>query len=88
MIKGSPSASLPHAADISESGLNFHTSIGESRFMWEVVVGWAEVERVFALFPSPVSFFPVPKRAMTEHQQTEFRSQSKVPRRKKDRPPS
>jgi len=31
MIKGSPSASLPHIAGMSEDGLYFRTSAGESR---------------------------------------------------------
>lgn len=73
MIKGSPGASLPHTVDISESGLYSRSSAAEARFTWELIVGWAEVERVFALFPSPLSFFPIPKRAMTDHEQNEFR---------------
>jgi YcxB-like protein len=84
MVKGSPSATLPHTVNISESGLHSRTSAAETRITWEVIVGWAEVERVFALFPSPLSFFPIPKRAMTDEQQSEFRTllQSKVPRKK------
>jgi hypothetical protein len=44
----------------------------------------AGVERVFALFPSPLSFFPIPKRAMTDEQESEFRTllQSEIPRKK------
>jgi len=84
MIKGSPSASLPHTVEISEAGLHFRTSISDSRFTWELIVRWAEAERVFALFPSPISYFPIPKRAMTDQQQSEFRAllESKVPRKK------
>ena len=73
MINGSPGASLPYTADISEKGLYLRTSATESRLAWDVLVGWAEAERVFALFPSPLSFFPIPKRAMTSEQQNEFR---------------
>jgi hypothetical protein len=74
MIKGSPSASLPHTAQMSEDGLYFRTSAGESRLTWSLIIGWVEVERVFALFPSPLTFFPIPKRAMTDQQQDELRS--------------
>jgi len=83
MIKGSPSASLPHTAQVSEEGLYFRTSAGESRLRWNLIIGWVEVERVFALFPSPLTFFPVPKRAMTDQQQEELRSllKSNVPRK-------
>lgn len=80
MIKGSPSASLLQTAQLSEDGLYFRTSAGESRLAW--IIGWVEVERVFALFPSPLTFFPIPKRDMTGQQQEELRSllQKKIPR--------
>jgi len=82
MIKGSPNAALPHTVDISESGLYSRSAAAETRFTWQLIIGWAEVERVFALFPSPISFFPLPKRAMTEDEQNELRTlfQSKIPR--------
>ncbi len=74
MIKGSPSASLPHTMDISEDGLHSRTSAGESRLGWNLFIGWVEVDRVFALFPSPLTFFPIPKRAMSSEQQEVLRS--------------
>ncbi len=74
MIKGSPSASLPHTMDISEDGLHSRTSAGESRLAWDLFIGWVEVDRVFALFPSPLTFFPIPKRAMSSEQQEKLRS--------------
>ena len=81
MIRGAPSASLPHTMDISEDGIYSRTSAGESRLKWDLIIGWVEVDRVFALFPSPLTFFPVPKRAMTEQQQEELRTllQNKIP---------
>jgi hypothetical protein len=47
-------------------------------------MGWEEVEGVFSLFPSPISYYPVPKRAMTDDQRNEFRTllQAKVSPRK------
>lgn len=83
MIKGSPSAALPHTVDVSDSGLYVRTSASEARLSWDLIIGWAEVERVFALFPSPIMFLPVPKRAMTGEQQDEFRAllRNKVRRR-------
>ena len=73
MMKG-PSAALPHSMEISDEGIHSHTAGAEVRLTWEVLVGWAEVERVFALFPSHASFFPIPKRAMTDAQQKELRA--------------
>jgi hypothetical protein len=74
MIKGSPGASMPRTLDISEGGVYTHTAAAESRLTWELIVGWSEVESVFTLFPSPISFIPVPKRAMTPDQQNELRT--------------
>jgi len=65
MITGSPSASLPYTVNVSEDGLHFRTSASDSRLMWSLITGWAEADRVFALFPSPISFLPIPKRAMS-----------------------
>jgi hypothetical protein len=80
-IKGSPSASLPHTAQISDDGLYFRTSASESRLTWNLIIGWVEVERVFALFPSPLTCFPIPNRAMTDQQQEELRAilKNKIP---------
>jgi YcxB-like protein len=74
MIKGSPGAALPHTAEFSADGLHFRTTAGESRLNWNLFTGWSEADRVFALFPSPVTFVPIPKRAMTAAQQEELRS--------------
>lgn len=74
MIVGSPSASLPHTVEISEGGLHVITSASDSRLSWNLITGWAEVDRVFALLPSPISFLPIPKRAMTHDQQGELRT--------------
>jgi hypothetical protein len=84
MISGSPSASLPYTVDLSEDGLYFLSSASESRLTWDLITGWAEADRVFAVFPSPLSFLPIPKRAMTDSQQNELRTllQNKVSGRK------
>jgi hypothetical protein len=80
-MKGSRNASLPHTLNISDGGLYSRSSVAETKFTWDLIVGWVEVERVFSLFPSPVSYYPVPKRATTESQQNEFRTflQTKIP---------
>ncbi len=84
MMNGSPGASPPRTMDMSEDGLHIRTAAGESRLKWDLITGWAEADRVFALFPSPLSFLPVPKRAMTDQQQIELRTllQNKVSERK------
>lgn len=90
MMNGSPSASLSRTVDMSEEGLYFRTAASESRLTWDLITGWAEADRVFALFPSPLSFLPVPKRAMTDQQQNELRTllQSKVSARRNLRQPA
>lgn len=58
MIRGSPSASLPHTLEASENGLHFQTSASEGRLTWVLIIGWVEVDRVFAIMPSPLTFLP------------------------------
>ena len=81
MMRGSPGASLPQTLDISDDGLYFRTSSGESRLAWDLFIGWAEADRVFVLLPSPVTFIPIPKRAMVNDQQLDLRTllRQKIP---------
>jgi YcxB-like protein len=74
MTKGSRVTTLPETAEITDAGIYSRTSAAESRLAWESIIGWVEVDRVFALFLTPISFFPIPKRAMSEAQQAEFRA--------------
>jgi YcxB-like protein len=73
MIKGSPATTLPRTVEITDAGIHSQSSAAESRLAWESIVDWVEVERVFTLFLTPISFFPIPKRAMSEGQQGELR---------------
>ena len=74
LVKGSPEAQMLQKVDISENGLITHSELSESKIAWRSIIDWVEVEKVFALFLSPLSFFPVPKRAMTDEQKAEFRN--------------
>ena len=60
MIRGSSNASLPHKVNISESGLYSLTLVAETRFTWDLIVGWVEAERVFACSPRPSRIFLSP----------------------------
>jgi hypothetical protein len=73
-MKGSPSARTPRTIDITDAGLHDQNNLADSRVDWKVFVGWAENDKVFALFPSSMTFIPIPKRAMTSAQQEEFRA--------------
>jgi hypothetical protein len=66
--------SLARTVEITEEGIHSRSTSTDSRLTWEAIIDWAEVERVFTLFVTSVSFFPIPKRAMTEEQQNEFRA--------------
>jgi len=74
LINGNPGAREPRTVEISDAGINSRTSINETKLAWPSIVGWSEGPKVFTLFLSPISFFPVPKRAMTDVQQQEFRA--------------
>jgi hypothetical protein len=72
-FQGMPSAQDGMALEISESGLRFRSSHGNSQLGWSTFTGWAEEEFVFVVFPQPRTFVAIPKRAFTKQQQTEFR---------------
>ena len=69
-----PGASGARTVEISENGMHDRTEVSDSKMTWNLFVGWNENNEVFALFPSAISFLPVPKRAMTTEQQDEFRT--------------
>jgi hypothetical protein len=72
-IRDTPSARSPITLEISERELHFRSSCEDSKVAWSALVGWGEGKTVFALFPSPRTQFPVPKRAFTPEQMAEFR---------------
>jgi YcxB-like protein len=74
LMRGSPTAQAIHTVDFSEAGIHSRNSLSETTLEWGSLVDWKEARGVFALFLSPISFFPVPKRAMTETQLEEFRN--------------
>ena len=73
-IISGPAYAAPKTVEIDDTGLRSHSSALQSSTSWESIIGWEEVDRVFAVFLSSVSFIPIPKRAMTEAQQQEFRA--------------
>ena len=72
--KGIPGAGQPRTMTTTDEGVHVHSNQNESRWVWTSMVDWHDGKRVFTVFMSPISFFPVPKRAMTDAQQQEFRS--------------
>lgn len=66
-------AAAPRTVEIDEQGIHTKTSISEAQLHWDTLTNWLEAKRVFVLYLSPVSFFPIPKRVMTEDDQKEFR---------------
>jgi hypothetical protein len=58
--------------EVSDSGLHLQSVAEDSRITWSAFVGWSETNTVFALFPSPRTSFPIPKRAFTAAQLAEF----------------
>ena len=73
-MKDSPIAQAEHSLEISDTGIDSRTPLANSSISWDSLVDWVEGKTVFAIFLSSVSFFPIPKRAMTDSQQDEFRN--------------
>jgi len=74
IAKGIPGAGQPRTMTVSDEGVHVRSNQNESRWAWTSMVGWNAGKQVFTVFVSPISFFPVPKRAMTDAQQEGFRS--------------
>ncbi len=72
-LRGSPSARSAITMNISEDGVHMRSQYVDSRFGWPTFVRCVEEERVFALFTSPKSAIPIPKRAFDKDQLEEFR---------------
>ena len=68
-----PLTASPITLEISDRGLHFRSVVEDSQVSWSAFVGWGETENVFSLFPNRQASFPIPKRAFTDQQQTEFR---------------
>jgi hypothetical protein len=72
-FNGSPSAKGPITLDVSDEGFRTKTQFSDSNIGWGAIIGFVEMKTIFALFPSPRIFYPVPKRAFTPEQLAEFR---------------
>jgi hypothetical protein len=72
-FRGSPNAKTPLTLDATESGLRFQSIHSTSEMQWSALIAWAEGKSIFALFPNPRLFIPVPKRAFSPEEITEFR---------------
>lgn len=72
--KGIPGAAHPRTMTITDDGIHTRNAQNESRLAWPSLLDWREGKNVFTVFMSPISFFPVPKRAMTDARQQEFRA--------------
>lgn len=76
-VTSGPVYTSPHTVNIDETGLHSRTPVSDGTITWPSIVCWQEVDRIFAIFLSPISFVPIPKRAMTAEQQEEFRAMLK-----------
>lgn len=72
-FRNSPSAQSPVTLDISDAALEIHSAHGDSKVAWSAYIAWAERKSVFVILPQPRIYVPIPKRAFTEEQITEFR---------------
>src|SRR6202012_706040 len=74
MIKSSPAARALRTVDITDEGVQQRTELGDARNEWRALIGWSENDKVFVVLYSAITFAPIPKRAMSAEQQSEFRA--------------
>jgi hypothetical protein len=68
-----PSAQGRMSLAASDSEMHVRSQHWNSELEWATYISWAEDESVFVLFPQPRLYVPIPKRAFTDEQLTEFR---------------
>jgi hypothetical protein len=68
-----PSAQGPTSLTVSEAGIHVRSQHYDSHAAWQTYIGWAEGASVFILLPQPRIYIPIPKRAFTNEQLSEFR---------------
>ena len=74
LMRGNVSAQESHLLELTDGGLQSQSESSSAHMDWKMFCGWAENEKVFIILYAAYSFIPVPKRAMTEAQQQEFRA--------------
>jgi hypothetical protein len=72
-FRGSPTAQSPMTLGITDAGLEIHSAHSDSKVAWSAFVAWAESKSLFVILPQPRIYIPIPKRAFTEEQVSEFR---------------
>jgi YcxB-like protein len=71
--RNTPTAQTPITIETSDTGLYIQSAHADSRVAWSAYVAWGENKSVFVILPQPRIYVPIPKRAFTAEQQSEFR---------------
>ena len=72
-FRNTPSAHDPMTIEASNAGLEIHSVHADSKVAWSTYVACGEYKSVFLILPQPRIYIPIPKRAFTAEQQSEFR---------------
>jgi len=72
-FRNTPSAHDPITIEASDSGLHIRSVHADSKVAWSAYVAWGEYGSVFVILPQPRIYVPIPKRAFTDEQVSEFR---------------
>jgi hypothetical protein len=72
-FRNNPTARSPIVLDASEPGLEIRTAHSDSKMSWPAFVDWGESKSVFIILPQPRTYVPIPKRAFSDEQLSEFR---------------
>ena len=72
-FRNTPSAHDPMTIEVSDLGLQIRSVHADSKVAWSAYMGWGEYKSVFVILPQPRIYVPIPKRAFTVEEQSEFR---------------
>jgi hypothetical protein len=71
--RNTPTAHGPMTIEPSDAGLHIQSAHADSKVAWSAYVAWGENKTVFVILPQPRIYVPIPKRAFSAEQLSEFR---------------
>lgn len=71
-LRETPGLQGPMKLSFSEEGVQFDSDTFTCQSKWGNYVGWTDSVDLFLLYPNPLSFYPIPKRAFDPEQLKTF----------------
>jgi hypothetical protein len=74
LYRNQPGVHGPMSLIVDDEGIQEKGALASSQAKWQSLIRWRETKNTFMIYPSPCTFYAVPKRAFTPEQLDEFRA--------------